>query len=220
VTSDLPGFTVSTLIDDAVLASVNAISVDEVAARRAGGHRPYVGFMGGVPATYGWVATRSADIGELALCFDLPPDERYLWDFATVPAWQGRGLYPRLLRAILVAESATMERAWIIHAPENLPSGAGMQKAGLTPVGTLSFGADGRVALTVTGARERARAGARMLGVPLADGSLSPCWRCQTAGSEAAACACCTAIPSGESCACAIQLRPSNPIDPAAVARA
>jgi hypothetical protein len=47
------------------------------------------------------------------------------------PEWQGYGIYPRLLQHILMQQSSTVERIWIIHAPENSPSGAGMTKAGL-----------------------------------------------------------------------------------------
>ena len=206
----LPGFRVGTTIDGAALASLNGISVDEVAARRAAGHRAYVGFIDGAPVTYGWVATREAGIGELGLRFRLPPADRYLWDFATLPAWQGWGLYPLLLRAILVAESLTARRFWIIHAPENLPSGAGIRKAGFTPVGRLSFDADGRVALTATGPADRARAGADLLGVPLVRETLSPCWRCWDTGGHAGACDCCAAASSDDTCACAIEPRPSR----------
>jgi GNAT superfamily N-acetyltransferase len=205
------GFGISRTIDDAALASLNGIPVDEVVARRAAGHRAYVGFIEGVPVTYGWVATLRAEIGELGLRFSLPGGDRYLWDFATLPEWQGRGLYPQLLRAILTAESATGSRFWIIHAPENLPSGAGMRKAGFAPVGRLSFGADGRVALTATGPADRARAGAALLGVPLVGDGLSPCWRCRTEGGQAGGCACCAPASAHETCACATQVRPSQP---------
>ena len=142
----LPGFRVSTAIDDAALASLNGISVGEVAARRAAGHRAYMGFIDGAPVTYGWVATREA----------------------------------------------------------------GMRKAGFTPVGRLSFDADGRVALTATGPADRARAGAALLGVPLVREPLSPCWRCRTTAGHAGGCACCAAVSPDDTCACAIAPRPSR----------
>src|SRR3712207_4897461 len=103
----LPGFQAAPADDDVELAALNGISVDDVRARRAAGHRPYIGRLDGVPVTYGWVATREASIGELDLTFRLSPEDRYLWDFATLPEWQGRGLYPRLLQTILIAESRT-----------------------------------------------------------------------------------------------------------------
>jgi GNAT superfamily N-acetyltransferase len=124
----LSNFQVRLAADDVRLATITQLTVADVEQRRRAGHQPYVGYIDGTAATYGWVATREASIGELNLVFPIGADSRYLWDFATLPDWQGRGLYPRLLQAIVQAERA--ERFWIIHAPENLPSGAGMQKAG------------------------------------------------------------------------------------------
>jgi hypothetical protein len=88
------------------------------------------------------------------------------------------GIYPRLLQAILHQERTQAHRFWIIHAPENLPSGAGIDKAGFEPVGQLSFTVDGGVGLQPFDDLERAQAGAKLLGVPLIDAILSPCWCC------------------------------------------
>jgi hypothetical protein len=132
------------------------------------------------------VATLSASIGELALAFDLPAGDRYLWDFATLPEWRGRGIYPRLLRTIIDQEGEDGRRFWIIHAPENAASGSGIAKAGFTIVSDLSFLRDGGVGVAAVVA-ERSRAGAALLGVPLFEAVLggaivSPCWRCVLAG--------------------------------------
>lgn len=193
----LPDFYVVPAGDDTELARLNKISIDEINARRQAGHRPYVGYVGQTPVTYGWVATREASIGELNLEFSIPEGERYLWDFATKPEWQGKGLYPRLLQAIIRAEEA--ERYWIIYAPENLPSGAGMYKAGFQPVGQLSFRSDGRVGLIPTGIEphERAVTGAMRLGVPLGEEGLSPCWGCM----EQLVCRC---KLNPDECSCAV----------------
>lgn len=102
----LSNFQVRLAADDAQLAAINRITVAEVEQRRRAGHLPYMGYMGGTAVTYGWVATREASIGELKLVFRIPPESRYLWDFATLPDWQGQGLYPRLLQAIVQAEVA------------------------------------------------------------------------------------------------------------------
>jgi hypothetical protein len=193
---ELDGFQVVPAHDDTELARLNHISVQEARARRAAGHQPYLGVLNGTPVAYGWSASRAASIGELDLTFTLAHRERYLWDFVTLPEWQGRGIYPHLLQGIIAHESATAERFWIIHAPENLPSGAGMGKAGLTPVGRLSYGEDGRVVLALTGAEERGRAGAVLLGVRLVDGAASPCWHCGGAHEC-----------SGDPCPCATPIR-------------
>jgi GNAT superfamily N-acetyltransferase len=161
------------------LTGINRITLLEGRDRLNDGHLPYVARMDGQPVGYGWVATRKASIGELDLRFKLSPDDRYLWDFATLPDWQGRGLYPRLLQAILERESKHAKRFWIIHAPENLPSGAGMGKAGFDFVGQLSFTADGSVGLApFPDTIDRARSGANLLKVPLIDTVLAPCWHC------------------------------------------
>lgn len=61
---------------------------------------------------------------------------------------------------------------------ENTPSGVGMSKAGLAPVGQLSFRVEGGVGLVPLGGTERAQAGANLLGVPLIEQVLAPCWSC------------------------------------------
>jgi RimJ/RimL family protein N-acetyltransferase len=187
--------------DDEVLALTNRLDIGEVRERRRAGHRPYIGHIGVTAVTYGWVATRTAAIGELSLNFVIPAGDRYLWDFATVPDWQGKGLYPRLLHAILRMEDA--DRFWIVHAPENLPSGAGIEKAGFHDVGQLSFLPDGSVGLVPIGQHERSHFGAALLGVPLLDGGLSPCWRCM----DQIVCSC---KLDPEQCSCAVQKHPRH----------
>ncbi len=198
----LSDFQVRLATDDTQLATINHIPVAEVAQRRRAGHLPYVGYMDETAVTYGWVATREASIGELNLVFSIAADSRYLWDFATLAEWQGRGLYPRLLQGIVQVERA--ERFWIIHAPENLPSGAGMQKAGFQAVGQLSFQRDNSLGLIPVGHPERARIGAALLGVELITDGLSPCWRCVNQVA-------CTCQLDPESCSCAVAIR-SNPL--------
>ena len=160
----LPGFDVVIDSDLHELTGINRISPSEGRARLNDGHLPYVARMDGQAVGYGWVATRKASIGELDLTFELSSDDRYLWDFATLPDWQGRGLYPRLLQTILERERKNAKRFWIIHAPENLPSGAGMYKAGFEFVGLLSFTSDGRVGLAPFRIRSTAPA------------AVQPCW--------------------------------------------
>jgi len=197
----LSNFHVELAADDAQLTAINRITVTEVENRRQAGHLPYVGYMNEMPVTYGWVATREASIGELNLVFPIAADSRYLWDFATLPEWQGRGLYPRLLQAIVQAERAEQaEHFWIIHAPENLPSGAGMQKAGFQAVGQLSFQRDNSLGLIPFERPERARIGAALLGVPMIDDGLSPCWRCVDH-------VVCTCRLDPERCSCAVEIR-------------
>jgi GNAT superfamily N-acetyltransferase len=175
----LSGFTAGPAFDWHELAYINHLSHGEVVDRRKNGHRPYVARIDGQPVGYGWLATSKVSIGELDINVELPPDDRYLWDFATLPDWQGRGLYPRLLQSILEQEIQNAKRFWIIHSPENLPSGAGMSKAGFEFVGQLSFTLDGKVGLApYSDATERARIGADLLQVPVIESILAPCWNC------------------------------------------
>jgi hypothetical protein len=206
----LPGFQAACASDDTALAQLNRLTVTEVRARQQDGHRPYLGFLNGIPVAYGWVATQEASIGELDLTFRQPPGNRYLWDFATLTGFQGRGIYPHLLLAILKQEMLEAERFWIIHAPENVPSGAGMEKAGLLPVGQLSFRPDGSVGLAPLGLHERAQAGAELLGLPLIETVLAPCWHCggqtahQVTTGETESCWPPT-LPQTVPCTCAIE---------------
>lgn len=207
----VPGFHAAIADDDVMLARLNRIALGDVRARRRDGHRPYIASLHGLPVAYGWVATRVASIGELNLTIALSRLDRYLWDFATLPAYQGRGLYPRLLQAILRQEAREAERFWIIYAPENLPSGAGMRKAGLTPATELSFDARGQVRLAALGPRERARAAADVLGVQLIEDQLAPCWCCQSGETTDAGAEACWPPTRGAvvACTCAIEPTPS-----------
>lgn len=193
----ISGLNVTVSDDVAGIARLTGLDRNEVEARLGAGHRVYVASLDGAAASYGWVATLSAAIGELDLAFALPAGDRYLWDFVTLPAWRGRGIYPRLLRAIVAQEGRAAARFWIIAAPENVASGKGIAKAGFAPVGDLSFLRERGVGTVAIGDGERARAGATLLGVALFEAIesgrvVSPCWRCvieqHASGTEEAAC--------------------------------
>ncbi|MCC6453810.1 MAG: GNAT family N-acetyltransferase [Caldilineaceae bacterium] len=180
--SEINGFSAGIEDDAQLLARMAKLEVSEVERRLHEGHRPYVARIGNEPVAYGWVATQRAHIGELDVTIALPHADRYLWDFATLPAWRGRGIYPRLLQAILVSEPSYVKRFWIIAAPENHASSAGIQKAGFTSVAHLSFQRQGEPGLIATGSGERIVTAATLLQVPVLEGdprlTLSPCWHC------------------------------------------
>ena len=169
------------------MAALQGRVLDEMDRRFREGHRAYVAWYDGEAAGWGWVATRAASIGELASTFSVPPGERYLWNFVTLAPFRGLGIYPRLLDAIVAAESREAERFWVAYAPENHASGAGIRKAGFLTLAELSFDAGGRAAV-----RELTPGGglvaAKMLGLPEAQDALAPCWRCVRAG-HAVSCA-------------------------------
>jgi GNAT superfamily N-acetyltransferase len=196
----LPGFVAQRSNDAHAIAELNRISVAEARERLRDGHHAYFATLHGQPVGYGWAATRGASIGEVGLSFALPRDERYLWDFATLPEYRGRGLYPRLLQAMLRMEATS--RAWILHAPENWPSGAGISRAGFRPVGRLAFRADGSVALGDVRDDVRAWWGAGVLGVAVTDMVVSACWCCPRGE---ASCGCWThGRGSIAACACGV----------------
>jgi GNAT superfamily N-acetyltransferase len=184
----LPGLVVRRERDAAFMALLQGRDAAEMVRRFEHGHRAYVAWRDGAPAAWGWVATRTADIGELSSSFAIPTGERYLWNFVTLAAHRGLGIYPRLLEAIVRAESREAARFWIAYAPENHASGAGIRKAGFVALAELSFDAAGRPALRglVPGG---GRVASRVLGLPEAQDALAPCWRCVRAGRGDMTCA-------------------------------
>jgi len=195
---ELSGFTAERRTDLQFIADLNKIEPKEVAGRIDGGHRPYIASLNGAPAAYGWVATRGVSLGELDLNFALPAADRYLWDFATLPSFRGKGVYPALLDAIRRHEGPDAERLWIIYAPENLPSGVGIGRAGFQTVADLSYTSEGAVALRPIGTFLRARAAAQLLGVSIVGEPLTTCWRC--AAGEGCGCR----SSGNETCSCHI----------------
>lgn len=166
--------------DPIAMARLQAKTREEMAHRFTNGHRAYIAWRKGEPAAWGWVATRSAEIGEMNTTFAVPKGERYLWNFVTVRSHRGRGIYPRLLDAIVRTESAEAETFWIAYAPENHASGSGIRKAGFRKVADLSFDARGYPVVKPS-AREGAVA-ARMTGLVEVDEAVAPCWCCTRSG--------------------------------------
>jgi GNAT superfamily N-acetyltransferase len=174
--------TISRETDDTLLAGLVKTSEAEIVRRRAAGNQPYVAWLAGVPVAYVWVATRSAHIGELDLFFRLPSGQVYLWDFATLPQWRGKGIYPHLLQGIVKGEVWRADHFWIIHAPENAASARGIIKAGFQPVGKLSFLKYQPAVGLINNGSVRAFEGGSLLGVdllpPRMSHRLAPCWCC------------------------------------------
>ncbi|HXH23258.1 MAG TPA: hypothetical protein VNN10_14635 [Dehalococcoidia bacterium] len=194
----LDGLQIGVARDSGELARLAGLPVEAVETRWEGGHTAYVARLFGRPVAYGWVAGLSARIGELDLAFRLAPDERYLWDFETVRHCRGRGIYPRLLQAIIEAE-VDAKKFWIIHAPENLPSGVGIERAGFTVTAELSLRANGEPGLVPLGPVDRVLDAADLLGVPLVRSGVSPCWSC---GRRSHACGCGPDAEDEAGCAC------------------
>lgn len=149
-----------------LLTQVSNQQTSAIVARMEAAHVAYVARLGETPVAYGWVALRQGGIDEFQLTFTVPGANRYLWDFVTLPAWRGRGVYPALLQAIITLESVKAERFWIMYEPNNYTSERGIQRAGFSRVAdTACDGA--RIVGLFAPNTERAQAGAQLLGVPL-----------------------------------------------------
>jgi GNAT superfamily N-acetyltransferase len=148
---------------------LGAIPSEEGARRLADGHALFAARIDGDLAGYGWSASRRAHIGGLDLFLTIPPDERYLWDFETMPAYRGRGVYPLLLQAILRRQSDEADGFWIGHDPRNDASRRGILKAGFRIAGHIWRLSNGTLA--VVGApdveTEVAERGAALFGLSL-----------------------------------------------------
>jgi Acetyltransferase (GNAT) family len=149
-----------------LLAGLAKLEIGQVLARVRTGSQPYVALLDGAPAGYGWSARAKASIGEVGLSFDVPHGQRYLWDFATLLEWRGRGVYPALLQAILAAEGVQASRFWIGHVATNIASRNGIRRAGFGAVGALEWSGSG-VGLVPIAETLRANAAALVTGVSL-----------------------------------------------------
>ncbi len=113
----------------------------DAARRLVAGREAYIGELpGGIIVTYGWVALSAEPLGTTGCAFEPPPSNAYLYDFATVPEYRGRGYYPALLRFIL-SDLATqhLERAWIGTEPGNLTSARSILRAGFTKIADTAY---------------------------------------------------------------------------------
>jgi GNAT superfamily N-acetyltransferase len=172
--------------DVALLAELTRLDKTVITERISNGHHSYTAWMSHTPVAYGWVATESAIIGELDLFFRVASNHLYLWDFKTLSGWRGRGIYPHLLQNILQT-AVNDQQCWIAHSPENSASRHGIEAAGFSLVGKLSFQKSTTAPVLSSPEKETqyAQLAAKMLNVELMFGEkgnqmIAPCWRCVT----------------------------------------
>jgi ribosomal protein S18 acetylase RimI-like enzyme len=109
-----------------------------VRQRFEAGRRCYAAWTRDQLAAYGWVSFGEEHVGELGLHLRLLPDEAYIWDCLTLPAYQRRGLYAGLLSHMAQAlQAAGVQAIWIGADYDNRPSQAGIARAGFTAVAEL-----------------------------------------------------------------------------------
>lgn len=95
----------------------------------------YIARSGEQIVSYGWITFDEERIGELGLNVRLLPGEAYIWDCGTLPAYQGQRLYTALLAHMQrELQDAGLHRLWIGMDADNLPSQAGVARAGFRHV--------------------------------------------------------------------------------------
>ena len=183
--SSSPKLAVLRVLDAGFMAALQQRPLADIESRFHDGHHAYVAFIDDEPTAWGWAATQRASIGELSTTLELSADTRYLWNFVTLPAHRGRGIYPRLIDAIIEQESDA-STFLIAYAPENHASAAGIRKAGFEPVAEMSFDMNAKPALRLI-SPDAAQA-VHGLSLPLVENQLTPCWKCVRAGRSAMNC--------------------------------
>ncbi|GAC1643099.1 MAG: hypothetical protein NVS4B12_07010 [Ktedonobacteraceae bacterium] len=165
----LSSFSIQVSTDRELIAKLNNISLQEFDARIQAGNHAYLAFIDKTPVAYGWVATQGAGVHEIQLAFTLPPQNHYLWDFETLAAWRGRGIYPHFLQAIIRREMHLVERFWILYKPGEIAAEKSIRKAGFHFLGELVL-TQGRVSgITLSNTSERAYIGATILNLPVVE---------------------------------------------------
>jgi GNAT superfamily N-acetyltransferase len=138
----VPGLSVEGLESPESIDADVPLDGEEVRNRYEQGHQLYVACIGNEIVAWGWAASERADIGELGISMTMPPANRYLWDFVTLPEWRGQGIYGWIIQAML-HDQADADRFWIGHDYDNRASGKGILRAGFYLVGELYQGPDG-----------------------------------------------------------------------------
>ncbi len=95
----------------------------------------YTLHIDGQIACYGWVTHGVESVGELEREFQLRPEEAYIWDCGTAPAWRGQRCYTALLSHLIhhLQENGT-QRIWIGASRQNRASVSGIASAGFRQV--------------------------------------------------------------------------------------
>lgn len=158
----LPDFAVRRSTDRDLIERLNRLSLARVDLRLRSDNDFYVALLNEAPVGYGWVGFKSGAIDELFLRFSVPPGNAYLWDFATLPAWRGLGVYPHLIQEI-ARRLTDVERFWIAYEAHNTASGRGIEKAGFQVVGELVVERHRVTGFEAAGTDERSRAATTML---------------------------------------------------------
>jgi hypothetical protein len=143
------------------------------------------------------MARGRALIGELNHEMKLPIGNRYLWNFRTMEAFRGLGVYPALLQYIIQWEKAKANRFWIIHAPENHSSLKGIKKAGFHYVGRL-YSSQGQTAIENTPLSKSSCQLLTEMNIAIIDEKPASCWNCSSPFLKKRKPECCCAASENE----------------------
>ena len=127
-------------LDDAaeLAAAMGFDDVEPVLQRFERGCQCHIARIDGRLISYGWITFDEERIGSLGLSVRLLAGEAYIWDCATLALYRGQRLYPALLSHMLrELRAAGFWRAWIGMDADNLPSQAGVARAGFQQIVTL-----------------------------------------------------------------------------------
>ncbi len=185
--------------DDVILLSVmGTTTVEDVINRLANDHVAFVAYLNNRAAAFGWMARGKATIGELGHEFILPERNRYLWNFRTMEAFRGLGIYPALLQFIIGFEAKRAEQFWIIHAPENNASLNGIIKAGFEYVGKLYTDVNGNGVIENNADTQFYREHLEYMDINLSEQTAASCWNCSSPYLKKRKAECCCATAGRE----------------------
>lgn len=174
------GLSIEVSTDIKLLSTIGNSSIEDVTKRLANDNTAFIAYINNLPAAFGWMARDNAKIGELNHEFILPQGNRYLWNFRTLEAYKGQGIYPALLQHILQNGDVEANRFWIIHAPENNASLKGIQKAGFEFVGKLYLDEDDNATIEYNETSLTFQEELEYMDIILSAQAASSCWNCSS----------------------------------------
>jgi ribosomal protein S18 acetylase RimI-like enzyme len=124
---------------ESIAATMGISNPKQVIRRLSLNRRCFVAKADGEIIAYGWASAERECVGEMGRQINLRPDEAYVWDCVTLPAFRRQRLYSALLSYI---KSALVDdgyrRIWIGSNLENVPSIRGFAIAGYRPAAIIT----------------------------------------------------------------------------------
>ena len=131
---------VSAEFSESLTRAMGLPTADEICRRQSTGRRCFAAWDGDQIVTYGWLSRGRECVGELEREFRFPPDDGYIWNCATLPAYRQQGLYSALVGYMAgQAREQGAPRVWIGAARANVSSWRGFARAGFQPAIELTY---------------------------------------------------------------------------------